>query len=139
MFSEKTKARLKKEAEEKKAATRMQGVYKVKKARERRQVLKEERDFENAVVSLQCRMRVKIGVKQVETVREVKRNVSATTLQRKARGRAARLEFTKQKTDVTRVQSIIRGRLAQRELKRSKVRREVMARSKTPAIRFARR
>ena len=67
------------------------------KAKERRQELKEERDFDNAVISLQCRMRVKIGAKKVESARETRKNISATTLQRKARGRAARIEYIKQR------------------------------------------
>lgn len=61
MFSEKTKARLKREAEERKAASRMQGGWRMVKAKEERKRRKEDRDFKKAVVSLQCGLRIRVA------------------------------------------------------------------------------
>ncbi|GMH61496.1 hypothetical protein TrST_g9073 [Triparma strigata] len=120
MFSEKTRARLEKEATERKAASRMQGGFRMVKAKERVQGLREERNFANAVTALQCKMRMMRSIKRTEKKREKRNNECARILQTRARERSCRKEFQKKRQAMVKIQGLARGKIEKKNFTEAK-------------------
>ncbi len=142
LFSEKTKARLAREALERKSATRMQGLQKMYKAREERRRRKDARDFrlaalvqcslrrwrtrskflahKRAVTVLQNAQRTKMAKQQLKTRKDVRDNKCAVLMQSASRKYAARSDFKKKKRAMTMVQSHIRRLKDNKDFKEAK-------------------
>ncbi|GMH55700.1 hypothetical protein TL16_g01972 [Triparma laevis f. inornata] len=120
MFSEKTRARLDKEAKERKAAARIQGGFRMVKAKERVQEMREERNFVNAVTAIQCKLRVLRAMQRIGKRRTKRNNECARILQTRARERTCRKEFLKKKEAMVKIQGVARGKIEKKNFAEAK-------------------
>ena len=117
LFSEKTKARLRREATERRAAVTMQGLSKIVAAKTERRRKQEVRNFTNSLVLVQCLWRVKSSRKDLQRRREIRNKSCAVKLAAFYRGGRDRLAYEKRRRCAIIAQSAYRMMMRREEYK----------------------